>query len=612
MAIADKITKANNGVWASPATITGSKNIADTTVGLSVTTGWPVDATDGPVHVKLFKVDTDNNLIEGTASDHKATLAGTTLSNMIKTGGPDVDYETGDPCIIYPTAGFWNDIYDALVQSLNKDGTLKTAAVQQALGITSLPPPDWTVLPVAPSSVANNGQRSYAITYPGVDYTDRLQPGTRLRTTRTVAAPTQSTQLNGSTQYWSKSSPSKLTFLDDFAISAWVKITASQNETVISRFDGNNGWQLSVSNVGQVILAGYAGSGGANYSQVISRQSIPLNRWVHIGAQLDMSAFSASATNSYIMIDFVDVPVEVQRGGTNPTALVQAGDLNIGRLAGLGSQYFAGNIAQVAVFNAKVAQATMRGYGSQGYSGSETNFATGFSFNGVATDLNTTNPNDLVSSGGATATNADSPFGVQANKSVSSTLDYAIIEKVSFSTDTTVTIQVPEGCTVPTTGGVNSTSYSNLKAPFGFPSQRGRWFIEAISRTTEPIGIPGGNQWTVASGGKLTVPVGEWVFSYQGTYRLSSTIAGNRSGFITMGSSAPVNGVTNQDLTSRILNTVNNVAQDATLSKSVTMALDAATVFNTYAAIDQVSGSESYQINAGQGALIIRAENAYL
>lgn len=155
--IGDKLTRANNGVWASPATLTGTKNIADTTVGLSVATGWPVDATDGPVHVKMFKVDADDNLIEGSASDHKATLTGTTLSNIQKTGGPNVDYVTGDSCIIYPTAGFWNDIYDALIVSLNKSGSIRDAAInavtQFAAGVIST---------TAPFSAALNPETRFA------------------------------------------------------------------------------------------------------------------------------------------------------------------------------------------------------------------------------------------------------------------------------------------------------------------------------------------------------------------------------------------------------------------------------------------------------------------
>jgi hypothetical protein len=68
----------------------------------------------------------------------------------------------------------------------------------------------------------------------------------------------------------------------------------------------------------------------SNFSLGITYQSIPLNKWVHVAGQLDMSAFTASSTTSYIMIDGVDVPISISRGGTNPTSLVQAGNLEVG------------------------------------------------------------------------------------------------------------------------------------------------------------------------------------------------------------------------------------------------------------------------------------------
>ena len=90
----------------------------------------------------------------------------------------------------------------------------------------------------------------------------------------------------------------------------------------------------------------------SNYSYVRSYQSIPLNKWVHISAQLDMSSFTATTTTSYTMIDGVDVPATVARAGTNPTSLIQAGNLNIGAINA--AAFFPGKIAQVAVYNAKL------------------------------------------------------------------------------------------------------------------------------------------------------------------------------------------------------------------------------------------------------------------
>lgn len=324
---------------------------------------------------------------------------------------------------------------------------------------------DWRPLVTMPSLVTYLGQHSYQITIPGVDNTNVINPGTRIRTTRTVAAPTQSTSLNGTNQYWVKTTPNKLTFTDDFVVSAWVKVGAYASEVIASRFNNTSGWGLRLSTSGQVELIAFNAS-NSNFSRVTSYQSVPLNKWVHITAQLDMSAFTATTTTSYVMLDGVDVPSFVDRGGTNPTALIQAGNLEIGSWNG-GALPFTGKIAQAAIFNAKVTQATMRGYISQGLIGNETSLASAYSFNGVATDLNATTPNNLTAMNSAGYA-ADSPFGGQASGLISGTLDYGIVQVATFSTNTTLTVQVPEGCTIPTSGGVTALSYSSASAPYGY------------------------------------------------------------------------------------------------------------------------------------------------
>lgn len=256
--------------------------------------------------------------------------------------------------------------------------------------------------------------------------------------------------------------------------------------------------------------------GGANVTRISSYQSLPTNKWVHITAQLDMSTAGTSATTSYIMLDGVDVPAVRAGYGTSPTALIQAGNLEIGSENG-GSGFSPIKIAQVAIFSAKVTQATMRGYISQGLSGSETSLVSAFSLSNSLTDLNTTNANNLTANGGAVATNADSPFGTQASGNISSTVDYGIIQKVSYSSpDTTVVVQVPEGNTIPTSGGVASVSYSQFKAPYGFPTDLDRWRIELIlgSRIQSASGIAV-NVWVNNGGLNITVPTGSWKAGFQ-------------------------------------------------------------------------------------------------
>ena len=330
----------------------------------------------------------------------------------------------------------------------------------------------WSNLNQVPTTVTYGGARTYTLVFNGVDLTSVLSAGMRIRSTRNSNAPNQCTSLNGTTQYWVKTSPNKLTFTDDFVVSAWIKLSAypSSAATIASRYNGTSGWIFYVTASGLLILQGF-NAGAGNFSYVIGQEQIPLNKWIHVAAQLDMSTFTATTTTSYVMHDGVDIAATVVRAGTNPTALLQAGNLEIGAYnSGTAGSFFAGKLAQVAIFNAKVTQATMLGYISQGLSGSETSLASAYSLSNSTSDLNTTTPNDLSAGAGSpTTTNADSPFGGQGNGNISQVYDYAVIGTVVFSTNTTVTVMVPEGNALTTSsGGVAAIHYSSTQNPVGF------------------------------------------------------------------------------------------------------------------------------------------------
>jgi hypothetical protein len=399
--------------------------------------------------------------------------------------------------------GLDSDNFASLPGTKVTNNTLELSAFTQAARM------GWYtgILP-APNTITYNGNRSYSLVFNTTDLTGDIQEGMRIRTTRTIQAPTQCTSLNGTTQYWVKTSPNKSTFTDDFVVTAYVKATSYVAGHIISRWNGTSGWVFRMNADGTLELFGTNGGVG-NFSTVKSYQSLPLNRWVRVTAQLDMSSFTASSTTSYVMIDDVDVPVAVSRGGTNPTSLVQAGNLEVGSANG-GASPFAGKIAQAAYFVNKVTQSTIAGYSSQGFSGSETNLGSAYSFNGVATDLNTTTPNDLAVGGGsATATNADSPFG---NAGASSTKDYGIVMSRSFSTNTTLVVQVPEGCAIPTSGGVSAVDYSGLRTPYGFPADENAWVLLTMFQDQKSGGGTA-NTW-VNLGHNLSIPIGKWFGEY--------------------------------------------------------------------------------------------------
>ncbi len=466
----------------------------------------------------------------------------------------------------------------------------------------------WVTGLTAPTTVTALGNRSYTVVVNSTDYTDRLSPGARLRFTRTVSAPTQCTSLNGTTQYYNKTSPAGMTFTNNFVVSAWIKVTSYAQGTIASRYNGTSGWLFYLTSTGNIVLQG-ANAGSANFSKVTSVQSVPLNRWVHVTAQLDMLTFTATTTTSYTMIDGLDVPATVARGGTNPTALVQAGDLQIGADNG-GTDFFPGKIAQAAIYNAKVTQANVLATISQTLGGSETSLISAYSFNNSINDLNA-NANNLTAQGSAVATNADSPFGIQADGTNSATLEYGIVMAATFSTNTTLTVQVPEGGAIPTSGGVTALAYSGTKVPYQFPAQQGKWQILASTVALQTISVGALNTWYPSSIA-LKVPIGEWMLGYQLTWAIAGGSAGAVSGVIHLSSTVPTNSTYNYDFASGLLSSAANLAVGAQATKRLPTSQAAAATYTLYAQVSVVTGTTNWYIRGTDGVCSIIAENAYL
>ena len=420
-------------------------------------------------------------------------------------------------------------------------------AIKDMLGVTTDVTGGWDLLASGtPSTITALGNRSYTVLIPSVDTTSATSVGMRLKLPRTVTAPTQCTSLNGTSQYFNKTSPAGMTFTDDFTVSAWVKLSSypANRAPIVQRTDGTsaNGWVLDINSTGNVRLLGYNG-GIANVSYVYSTQAVPINKWVHVSALLDMSAFTAAAATaetakSWITIDGVEVPAAVARGGTNPTTLVNTGDLQIGK--SYTTEYFPGKIAQVAIYSTRVLQATIRASANQALTGSETSLISAYSFNGVITDLNTTNANNLTAQGSAVATTADSCFtnAVTGTSVTAGTTNYGIITAQTFSTNTTYTVQIPEGETLPTTGGIGTISYSTQKTPYGFPGQRGKWQLITLSKGDVNNGASTGDQYYNVNSFQISTPIGSYVLKATITAQTTTSAGAARGVGIALATSA--------------------------------------------------------------------------
>jgi hypothetical protein len=447
----------------------------DTSITVGSTANWPTTTKVAFAIDRAEIIAGEEVQIAGTYTEWTGQVTGaTTIGSMVLSSdspNSDQNYSAGSLTRVYipVSATRENKLVEGILQHANQDGTLITQAVRDALSLGTGSATGWEVgsLPNV-STVTDNGNNSYTLNFASaVD--SILSEGMRVRTTRNSAAGVTCFSLDGSNDYLNKTSPAAMTFVDDFTASAWIYLTSYAQGTIASRYNGTSGWTFRIDPSGVVIMIGYNAS-SLNYSYVSSYQSVPLNKWVHVAAQLDMSTFTATTTTSYIMINGKDVPAQVARGGTNPTALVQAGNLEIGSWNG-GLLPFPGYIKDVAIYNSKITQATISASRNQPLTGSEASLISAYS-GANTTDLNTTNANNLTAQNGAVTGFASAPWG---NRGLSTTLDYGLVMAIPSSTS--AVIQVPEGCTIPTTGGVSAVAYSVMASPFGFPKREGMYEI---------------------------------------------------------------------------------------------------------------------------------------
>jgi len=498
------------------------KALGATSINVGSTTNYP---TDTGIVIAIRQVDSNGDLVAGTYTEWSATVASATSLSIVATPvyGSDQIYSAGSTTQVYiPLSSYaHNKLIDNILEHANQDGTLITQAVRDALNLDSGSSDGWTPFGYSLTSITALGNRSYTAVVSGVDTTGTTSVGMRLKLPRTVTAPTQCTSLNGTTQYYSKTSPSGIAFTTTFTCSAWVKLSSYQAGGIIARRNADTeGWSFRVNASGQVELAGLRIVGNSKY--ITSYQSVPLNKWVHVAATMDMTA--ADTTAQKIWIDGVEVPRSYTLTGT-ATALVQGTTaLVVGAGKSVGTELLPGKIAQAAVFSSQLADATVKAMANQTMTGSETGLVSAYTFNNSINDLSA-NANNLTAQGSAVATNADTPFtnAVTGTSVTAGTTNYGIIMAQTFSTNTTYTIQIPEGETLPTTGGIGTVSYSTQKTPYGFISDESKWTLTTISRGSNiNNGASTGDTYYNVGSMSLSVPVG--VFKLTANINVQATM----------------------------------------------------------------------------------------
>lgn len=469
--------------------VTPGKALADTSIVLSNPAGWP---TDTAITFSMYIEDPSTHQEQtGTYTIWKGVVNGSIVQNLVLLYGTDQVYPTGSIAIMHISADWANSLVQAFLASHNQDGTLKTSAVQSALNTSSTSSPDWTVLATVPQLNSSNGQREYVLKFPSVDYTDRLQVGTKLKVPRTSTPPTKSMGFTSSlSQYASKSSPTGISPTTQYSIESWIYPNSytGANAGIIGRSDGTNGPILSLNGSGQLVLT----ASSATYQT--SAQSVPLKRWVHVAG-----VFSSGTMSLYI--DGVLVPSTKTGTGTSTTA---AGNLQVG--AYNGGSFFDGYIAEARIWSVAQTQTQILNNMNISLVGTETNLIALFQGNGNFNDK-TSNGNNLTASGGANPNNSSVPQNAA---------EYCIATKVIKSgSDTLVTVFMPTGTGLPNeTLGI--TSFSSSASPFGFPRSRQRWSVIFMARTQVQIATGSVNTYYNIGGYFLNVPIGEWLVSWNG------------------------------------------------------------------------------------------------
>lgn len=355
------------------------------------------------------------------------------------------------------------------------------------------------------SSVTNNGNGSKTLSFAST-VASTLSPGMRLQITKTVAGNGYMGGLfNGSSHYFTKTTPSGTlgTVTNNFTLEAVVMPTSYADGAILCRSDAgvNNSITLAMMASGVVRII-VTNTNVANYRYLETYQSLPLNRKTHV---------AVSWTSGTVVIYFngISVPLSAAvAAGTSPTTAGTGGDFAIGRRGASATYYFPGYISNVAAFDAVLSAATIRQHATYKLLGSETNCIGAWSLDNTANDQSSA-ANNLTATGGVGFT-ASSPHGMLHY--IETTKAVALVMSVST---TDVVCQVPEGCTIPTTGGITSVAYSTVANPYGWITDRGRWTILSLHKAQQTQAAAAASTWYNLGSQQLSVPIGAWILGYQ-------------------------------------------------------------------------------------------------
>ncbi len=142
----------------------------------------------------------------------------------------------------------------------------------------------------------------------------------------------------------------------DITISAWVKTSAANAQTIVDKYDNLGGWLFRVDSAGNLRFLAY--DGGTTINEYTLSFSLDDGNWHHVAVSVDRSAEIANF--------YVDGVVE-QEPFTNIGSLVDTATLYIGYRKKTGEEaYFDGSIDEVRIYNRALSSEEIRYHYNRG------------------------------------------------------------------------------------------------------------------------------------------------------------------------------------------------------------------------------------------------------
>jgi len=127
--ISDKITKVKDGSNPNVARVVTPRPANSDTLSVDSLTGWTEDTA---MHFMTYRVDSTGKVVPGSQRDWKGMAnkaTGQIISLQIQNNAIDDGNLVGDIVQAGPTAGWAQDLAEAMLESHNSDGSLKKGAV---------------------------------------------------------------------------------------------------------------------------------------------------------------------------------------------------------------------------------------------------------------------------------------------------------------------------------------------------------------------------------------------------------------------------------------------------------------------------------------------------